>query len=151
MERISIKMSRKEPTANDVIRVGLVSAVFPERCTATVVFPDRENLVSKELSIGQKNTLLNRAEFLPDPGEHVVCAFFGNGLAEGVILCTIYDKNNPPTVGNQERTIYTWPDGAEWFYDREQHIMQFKDSYGSVIRMAGGHITVKAAANVYIN
>ena len=144
-------MSRGEPTVNDVIKVGRVSAVFPERCTATVIYPDRDNVVSKELSIGQKSALLNRAEFFPDPGEHVVCAFYGNGLSEGVVLCSLYDKPNPPTVGNQERTVYIWPDGAEFFYDREQHIMQFKDSYGSVIRMAGGDITVKAAGNGYIN
>lgn len=144
-------MSRGEPTVNDVIKVGRVSAVFPERCTATVIFPDRDNVVSKELSIGQKSALLNRAEFLPDPGEHVICAFYGNGLSEGVVLCSIYDKANPPTVGNQERTIYTWPDGAEFFYDRKQHIMQFKDSYGAFMLFKNGEILLQGRPNIHLN
>lgn len=114
-------MSRAEPTVNDVIRVGKVSAVFPERATATVEFKDRDGLVSKELAIMQGNTLKNRDYRLVDVGEHVVAAFFGNGLSEGVILGCVYDRKNDSDTADQDVRRVTFDDGADIRYDRKEH------------------------------
>lgn len=114
-------MSRREPTANDVVRVGRVSAVYPERGTVAVEFPDRERLVSKELAVGQRNTRRNADEVHLDVGEKVVCAFYGNGLAEGVVLGCIYDTKNPPKVGAADQRTLTFQDGTRIFYNRKTH------------------------------
>ena len=144
-------MSRKEPTVNDAIRVGRISAVYPERCTATVLFPDRDGLVSKELSIGQRNTLKNNDECLYDPGEHVLCAFYGNGLSEGAVLCSIYDANNLPMVGDKDRRLVVFEDGAHIFHDRKNHIFQIMDYYGSFILFKDGDIVQQSARHVHLN
>jgi phage baseplate assembly protein V len=133
-------MSRQEPTVNDVIRVGKISAVYPERGTATVQFPDRDGLVSKELAVGQINTLKNKDESFPDPGEHVVCAFYGNGLSEGVVLSAIYDAKNKPNTGSSDVRTTKFEDGTTLSVDRTGHIVEIKDSFGSYIKFADGNI-----------
>ena len=144
-------MSRKNPTVNDVIRVGRVSAVYPERGTVTVQFPDRDGLVSKELSIGQKNTFKNKDECLCDPGEHVVCAFYGNGLSEGVVLCSIYDRKNNPLVGNKDIRLIIFENGTSLFHDRKENIMQIMDHYGSFVLFKDGDIILQSARNIHLN
>lgn len=144
-------MSRKEPTVNDVIRVGRISAVYPERMTATVLFPDRSGLVSKELAIAQKNTLKNKDQVLPDPGEHVVCAFFGNGLSEGVVLNAIFDANNAPVVANGDVRLIAFENGASLFHDRKQHLMQIMDHYGSFILFKDSDIIVQSKRHIHLN
>jgi phage baseplate assembly protein V len=143
-------MSRQEPTVNDVIRVGKISAVYPERGTATVQFPDRGGLVSKELAVSQVNTLKNKDESFPDPGEHVVCAFFGNGLSEGVVLSAIYDAKNKPNAGNPDVRTTKFEDGTTFTVDRKNHVVEIQDSFGSVIKMADGYIDLKPAIKVRI-
>ncbi|MDR3164982.1 MAG: hypothetical protein LBU13_05340 [Synergistaceae bacterium] len=144
-------MSRQEPTVNDVIRVGKISAVYPERGTATVQFPDRDGLVSKELAISQINTLKNKDESFLDPGEHVVCAFYGNGLSEGVILSAIYDTKNKPNAGDSDVRTTVFEDGTTFLVNRRGHIVEIKDSFGSYIRFADGDIYIKSAARLYLN
>ncbi len=144
-------MSRSEPTANDIIRYGKITAVYPERCTARVEFSDREKIVSKELAIGQANTFKNRDEILYDPGEMVLCAFYANGLAEGVILCAVYDAKNPPTVGNKNRRVSILEDEAHFLCDREKHLLQAKDHYGSYILFKDGDIILQAKRNIHLN
>lgn len=142
-------MSRKEPTVNDVIRVGRISAVFPERGTATVTFPDRGGLVSKEIPIGQPNTLLNKDYVLPDPGEHVVCAFFGNGLSEGVVLCSIYDAKNVPATNDPDKRTVLFPDGTRLEYDRKTHKLSGRVA-GDVDIEVEGDAEIEAAGAVRI-
>ena len=144
-------MSRKQPTVNDVIRVGRVSAVFPERNAAIVLFPDRDGLVSKELSVGQRNTLKNKDEVLPDPGEHVICAFFGNGLSEGVVLCSVFDRKNNPMVGDKDRRLVIFENGAHFFHDRRQNILQIMDHFGSFVLFKDADIIIQSKRHVHIN
>lgn len=144
-------MSRAEPTVNDVIRVGKISAVFPERATASVEFRDRDGLVSKELAIMQRNTLKNKDYALFDVGEHVICAFFGNGASEGVILGAIYDRKNDASLDEQDTRSVIFEDGAAVFYDRKDHVFQIKDAHGSFIQMKDGNITIQSAGQLLLN
>lgn len=114
-------MSRENPSTKDILRVGKVSAVFPERCTATVEFKMRDGLVTKELAIMQGNTLKNRDYRLVDVGEHVACAFYGDGASEGLILGCIYDRKNDNDTNAQDVRRLTFDDGADIRYDRAEH------------------------------
>ena len=42
---------------NDLIRIGEVSSINPEKCTARVVFDDDDSIVSYDLPILPRNTL----------------------------------------------------------------------------------------------
>ena len=139
-------MSRKEASANDVIRVGRVVAVFEEHHTVTVEFQDRgDGIVTKELPVGVSLTLKNHAHALPDEGEHVVCAFYGNGLAEGVVLCAIYDEKNHPPCCDRDRYYIEFEGGAHLLVDRKERFIQIRDFEGSWIKMKNGSIFMESA------
>ena len=115
-------MSRKEPSVNDVIRVGRVSAVYEERHTVKVDFADRGGgLVSKEISVCSVLTRKNHFYALPDVGEHVVCAFYGNGLSEGAVIGAIYDANNLPPIPDGDICSIVFEDETSLSYDRKNH------------------------------
>jgi phage baseplate assembly protein V len=139
-------MSRKAPTANDIIRVGRVTAVYEERHTVTVEFRDYgDGIVTKELPVGVPLTRKNHFYALPDEGEHVVCVFYGNGLSEGVVLCAIYDAKNPPPSQDRDRYYIEFEGGAHILVDRKERFIQIRDFEGSWLKMKGGSIYAESS------
>lgn len=87
-----------------LIRYGVVSAVYPERAAARVVYSDRQDMVSAELPVLQGACLQRRFYSLPKVGDNVVCLMAPNGEdGSGFILGSFYsDVNRPPTTdGNK--------------------------------------------------
>ena len=87
-----------------LIRYGKISAVYPERASARVVYDDKENLVSAELPILQPACLQSRFYSLPKVGDNVVTLSYPNGEdGAGVIIGSFYSEvNKPPTTdGNK--------------------------------------------------
>ena len=74
----------------DLIKIGEVSSVDPEKCTARVVFDDEDSLVSYDLQILQRNTYENQDYQMVHPGEDVVCLFLGPGQEDGFIIGSLY-------------------------------------------------------------
>ena len=88
----------------NLIRYGKVSAVYPERATARVVYDDKQNMVSAELPILQPACLQSRFYSLPKVGDNVVTLSYPNGEdGAGVIIGSFYSEvNQPPTTdGNK--------------------------------------------------
>jgi phage baseplate assembly protein V len=132
-------------------RFGYVSAYDPKRHMARIRFPDKDNLVSAWIPVGIPNSKKNKDEFHLDTDEHVYCNMLGNGLEQGVVLCSVWDDKNKPPLGDQDIRRTEFEDGTTMFVDRKNHVVEVKDSFGSYIRMADGNIYIMAAANVYIN
>jgi phage baseplate assembly protein gpV len=133
------------------LRDGHVSSYDPATHTARVVFGDHDSLVSPPFPVLLPNTLKNKDEAHLDAGEHVICLCFGNGIESGVVLGCVYDQKNPPEAGNRDKRLTVFEDGCHVFYDRAAHVLQIKDSYGSLIQMKGGDIIFQAANNIYLN
>jgi phage baseplate assembly protein V len=133
------------------LRDGHVSSYDPATHTARVVFEDRDNLVSNPFPVLLPNTLKNRDETHLDPGEHVICLCFGNGVESGIVLGCVYDKKNPPAIGDQDIRATVYEDGTTVSVDRKNHVVEIKDSFGSYIKFAGGNIYIVASANLYLN
>lgn len=133
------------------LRDGHVSSYDAKTHKARVLFSDRDNLVSHPYQVLLPNTAINREECHLDVDEHVLCLCLGNGLETGYVLGTIYDAKNPPTVGNQERWVRIFGDGAHMFYDRELHIFQFEDSFGSYILFKNGDIIMQSKRHIHFN
>lgn len=95
------------------IRVGKVSSINRNNCTARVFFEDRDDVVSHDLRVIVKNTMNKKDYWLPDVDEQVVCIFLPNGEETGFIIGSVYsDVDRPPAeISNtgEERVGY-WID-----------------------------------------
>ena len=90
--------------AQNLIRYGKVSAVYPAKATARVVYEDKDNLVSAELPILQAGCYGRRFYSLPIVGDNVACLMTPNSEdGTGFILGSFYSEvNKPPTTdGNK--------------------------------------------------
>ncbi|MGG1442166.1 phage baseplate assembly protein V [Brevibacillus laterosporus] len=121
----------------NLIRVGRVSVVYPERCTARVLFDDRDNLVSSELPMLGRGSLSNKDYWLPDVNEMVWCLFLPTGNQQGVILGTIFNKEDPPPpdIQDKDKRHLLFGDGTSIEYDRKNHTLtiDLPDPDGTVV------------------
>jgi phage baseplate assembly protein V len=140
-------MSNESATLRD----GHVSSYDPTTHTARIVFDDLSGMVSHPFPVVLTNTKTNKDEAHLDVGEHVFCLCMGNGIESGAVLGCVFDKKNPPPVGDQDVRTTRFGDGTTLTVDRKAHIVEVKDSFGSYIRFADGNIYIKASANIYLN
>jgi phage baseplate assembly protein V len=140
----------EQPESPCVGRFGYVSAYDAKRRMARVRFPDKDNLVSAWLPVSTPNTRKNKDEAHLDVNEHVFCVMLGNGLEAGIVLGAIYDDKNKPPLGDPDVRRTEFEDGAVLSVDRKNHMVEIKDSFGSVIRMADGNIYLRPAKKVIV-
>ena len=139
-------MSNESATLRD----GHVSSYDSATHTARIVFDDLSGMVSHPFPVVLTNTKTNKDEAHLDAGEHVFCLCMGNGIESGIVLGCVYDKKNPPLVGDQDVRTTRFGDGTTLMVDRKAHIVEIKDSFGSVIKMADGYIDLKPAIKVRV-
>jgi phage baseplate assembly protein V len=124
----------------NLIRVGRVSAVNPEKATVRVAF-EAQGVVSYDLPVLQQQTLNNKEYCLPDVGESVVCIFLPTGNASGFVLGSIYAGDNKPPVSNPDKRLVQFEDGTKIEYDRGSHTLSI-NAVGSVNIVASSGINV---------
>jgi phage baseplate assembly protein gpV len=132
------------------LRDGHVSSYDAVTHTARVIFDDLDGMVSYPFPVIVPNTLKNKDEIHLDANEHVMCLCMGNGIESGVVLGCVHDKKNPPIVGDPDIRTTRFDDGTTMTVDRKQHIVEIKDSFNSVIKMADGYIDLKPAKKVRV-
>lgn len=97
--------------------IGEVSATYPDKARARVIFEDRDNKTSKELPIVFMRAYDLEVYAMPNVGEQVVCAFLGNGLEEGFILGGYYNDQIPPPRQDQKVKVIKMSTGDYIEYD----------------------------------
>ncbi|MNO15525.1 hypothetical protein D3C76_51910 [compost metagenome] len=123
---------------SELVKIGVCSTVDFESGTITATFPDRQDVVTKDMPVilaggyGAQNSL-------PKPGDTVLCLMLGNGLSNGVCLGVIQDFI--PGSATQEGVFFE--DGSHIFYDRESGAINIKAVGGAVIE-SPENVTVKA-------
>lgn len=115
---------------NNIIRIGKVSSICPEKATARVFFRDDgyydatgkyKKLVTYELLVLQRNTLKNKDYAMPDVGEDVLCVFLPFGLASGFVLGSVYAGENTPPESTENKRTVIFDDDTKVTYDRATH------------------------------
>lgn len=139
-----------EESVKGIVKVGVVSSVNPKDGTARVYFPDRDDLVSFDLQVLQRNTLKNKDYSLPDVNERVVCLFMGDGTENGFILGAIYDRKNYPILNNSKIREVLFEDGTHISYDREKSELKI-ESVGDVIVSSAKAVSVSSVKSVTIS
>lgn len=133
----------------DLIKIGEVSSVDPEKCTARVVFDDEDSLVSYDLQILQRNTYENQDYQMVHPGEDVVCLFLGPGQEDGFIIGSLYAGEIKPPEASLDRRTVVFSDGTRVCYDRQEHKLTVTiEGTEIVFNRQDGSITVPNAVTI---
>ena len=122
---------------------GKVSSVDSQKGTARIVFEDRDDAVSAELPVLQKNTMQNKFYWMPQVGETAVCLFAMGEQETGIIIGTIYSEVDmpPPDAGAGKVDGVWFEDGTVIKYDHESKTLDIKLT-GDLTVTATGKITV---------
>lgn len=133
----------------DLIKIGEVSSVDPEKCTARVVFDDEDSLVSYDLQILQRNTYENHDYQMVHPGEDVVCLFLGPGQEDGFIIGSLYAGEIKPPEASLDRRTVVFSDDTRVCYDRLEHKLTVTiEGTEIVFNRRDGSITVPNAVTI---
>lgn len=133
----------------DLIKIGEVSSVDPEKCTARVVFDDEDSLVSYDLQILQRNTYENQDYQMVHPGEDVVCLFLGPGQEDGFIIGSLYAGEIKPPEASLDRRTVVFSDDTRVCYDRQDHKLTVTiEGTEIVFNRQDGSITVPNAVTI---
>ncbi len=133
-----------------LIRVGRVSAIYPEKARARVAF-EAHKLVSYELSVVQKQTLKNRDYWMPDVGEYVLCVFLPTGNASGFIIGSLYSEQNVPDLDTNDKRAMLFDDGTYIEYDRKAHLLTVDVPSGVINININGPVNITATGNINVN
>lgn len=119
----------------NLIRIGCVSSVNGEACSARVTFEEKDDLVSAELPIITIGSRQTRAYWLPEVGTQVLCIFqpnvSGSGIGKGFVIGAFYSALDAPVESDADVRSITFADG-------------------SFIRYQDGNIEINAKGNVII-
>lgn len=129
-----------------VFRVGLVQAQDVQNARVRVTFPDRHQMISWWLPILVPKSQNDKANWLPDIGEQVVCLMDAHD-EDGAVLGAIYSQadTTPPSM-TADKWHVTMKDGAIFEYDRSSHTLAVNvPSNGTInITVNGGSANITA-------
>lgn len=134
-----------------MFRVGLVKEQDLQGARVRVVFPDRDQILSYWLPIVVFKTQDDKAYWLPDLGEQVVCLMDEHDEA-GAVLGAIYSAADVPPVQSADKCHFSFKDGASFEYDRSAHTLAVNLPSGSAMNIGvnGASIAIDALGNVMI-
>lgn len=124
-----IEYREKFSSLNPTFRVGIVQARDPLRAKVRVVFPDYDEMISWWLPVIFFKTQDDKAYWMPDIGEQVVCLMDLRDEA-GAVLGAIYSTADTPPANNPDLFEILFKDGARFDYNRATHIFDllFQDT-----------------------
>ncbi|MDO5562514.1 MAG: phage baseplate assembly protein V [Synergistaceae bacterium] len=140
--------SESERRFANLIQFGEICEVEPEKGLCRVDFGDRVSPSSPWL---MERCGDDKDFWHPDLHEQVVfLSPFGDG-SEGLVLRGVPSNKKPlPTGAREGLYIKEFKDGTRIEVDRNTHVINIKDSYGSYIRFAGGYIYIAPAIQVKV-
>ena len=103
-------------------RVGLVRELDPANVRVRVVFPDYDQIVSYWLPIVVFKSQDDKAYWMPDLGEQVVCLMDARDES-GVVLGAIYSQVDTPPVNSADKWHLRFKDNTSFEYDRAMHAL----------------------------
>ncbi|MGH7905014.1 MAG: phage baseplate assembly protein V [Candidatus Binataceae bacterium] len=138
-------ITEKPPIAP--LRIAIVRALDPASARVRVVFPDHDQMQTYWLPILAPKTQNDKAYWMPDIGEQVVCLMDAHDEA-GVVLGAIYSSADPPPVNSADKFHVSFADGAAIEYDRAAHSLTIELSSGGLASInAPGGITLKCGGS----
>jgi phage baseplate assembly protein gpV len=137
---------------NPAFRVGIVQQQDAAHAKVRVVFPDYDELVSWWLPVIFAKTQNDKAYWIPDVGEQVVCLMDLRDEA-GAVLGAIYSNADVPPVNSADKFHLAFRDGTSVDYDRAAHVLDLKfQDHGEIKYDGGAHaLTMSLPAGATFN
>ena len=127
-------------------RVGIVDAQNLATGRVRVTFLGRDHLQSWWLPVLAPKTQSDKAYWMPDLGEQVVCLMDEHD-EDGCVLGAIYSTVDTPPVSSADKFHASFKDGAAFEYDRAAHALSISLPAGATMSVAapGGTVSINAA------
>ncbi len=132
-----------------MFRVGIVKSQDAVNARVRVTFPDRNQMVSWWLPVVTPKSQNDKAYWIPDVGEQVVCLMDEHD-EDGAVLGSIYSTVDTPPVSSADKWHVTMKDGATFDYDRAAHAFAVSIPNGGTISLTanGATIQIDASGNI---
>ena len=132
-------------------RVGIVKAQDAANARVRVTFPDRDQMQSWWLPVVFAKAQNDKAYWIPDVGEQVVCTM-DEYDEDGAVLGAIYSSADRPPVTSADKLHWTFKDGAVFEYDRSAHSLQMSIPSGGTVTITanGASVAIDGSGNVAI-
>jgi phage baseplate assembly protein V len=129
--------------------VGLVKTQDAVNCRVRVTFPHRSQMQSWWLPVLVPKSQSDKAYWMPDIGEMVVC-LMDEHFEDGAVLGAIYSSTDTPPASSPDKYHWTFKDGATFDYDRSSHALAVTLPAGGTmtIRANGATIQIDASGNI---
>lgn len=109
-------------TSRSTLRLGIVKEQDPSLARLRVTFNEFDQLLSYWLPVVVPKTQNDKAYWLPDIGEQVVC-IMDERDEDGVVLGAIYSQADATPVQDGNKFHLGFKDGAAIEYDRGAHVL----------------------------
>lgn len=132
----------------NIIRIGRVSSIDVSTNTARVAFSDKDDLVSGNLMIINRGSMVDKDYWIPDIDEQVLCLMLpnksGRGLNEGFILGSFFSKEDKPQERSADVRAIKFGDGTVIKHDRSTGNLTI-NATGDISIIAAGTLTIRGA------
>lgn len=132
----------------NIIRIGRVSSIDVNTNTARVAFSDKDDLVSGNLMIVNRGSMVDKDYWVPDIDEQVLCLMqpnaSGKGLNDGFILGSFFSAEDPQQESSADVRAVKFSDGTVVKHDRKTGNLTI-NATGDISIIAGGAVTIKGA------
>ena len=118
-------------------RLGIVKDQDPSLGRLRVAFSEFDQMLSYWLPVVVPKTQNDKAYWLPDIGEQVVCLMDGRDEA-GVVLGAVYSQADTTPVQSADKCHLGFKDGTAMEYDRAAHVLALSFQDTTVIKYDGG-------------
>jgi phage baseplate assembly protein V len=135
-----------------VFRVGIVKSQDAQNARVRVTFPDRDQMTSWWLPVVTPKSQNDKAYWIPDVGEQVVCLMDEHD-EDGAVLGSIYSTVDTPPVSSADKWHLTMKDGATFEYDRSSHALAVSIPSGGTVSISANAATLQidASGNIIAN
>lgn len=124
-----------------LFRIGIVSSIDEKKCTARVLFEDRDETVSHDLRILKPQTMKTKYYGMLDEKEQVFCCFMPNGQETGVIIGALYNEEDTVPIADRNTKGIWFEDGSFTKYSHETHTLTLHVK-GPINIIADGNVNV---------
>ena len=132
----------------NIIRIGRVSSIDVSTNTARVAFSDKDDLVSGNLMIVNRGSMVDKDYWIPDIYEQVLCLMMpnksGQGLNEGFIIGSFFSAEDGPQERSADVRAIKFGDGTVIKHDRSTGNLTI-NATGDISIIAAGTLTIRGA------